>query len=119
MTHRVPTAHALYFDETVRGADQLEALEDLFFRNIRLPNGTYKTTYRRRLDDLNALARQHLPPKRPLDFMDVAVSSGVSTLEWIEFLAESGIQCRMTAPPFAGARRLNEGNEIERLPCRC
>ena len=91
MTHRVPTAHALYFDETVRGADQLEALEDLFFRNIRLPNGTNKTTYRRRLDDLNALARQHLPPKRPLDFMDVAVSSGVSTLEWIEFLAESGI----------------------------
>jgi hypothetical protein len=97
MGHRVPTANALFFDETVRDADQLERLEHLFFRNIRLPNGTFKTTYRRRLDDLNALVRLHLPPRQPLDCMDVAVSSGVSTLEWIESLAESGIQCRMTA----------------------
>ena len=92
-THRKRTV----FDATVRDADQLEMLEDLFFRNIHLPNGTFKTTYRRRLDDLNALVRSHLPPRRPLDCMDVAVSSGVSTLEWIEFLAESGVQCRMTA----------------------
>ena len=116
MGHRVPTANALFFDETVRDGDQLERLEDLFFRSIRLPNGTFKTTYRRRLDDLNALVQLHLPPRRPLDCMDVAVSSGVSTLEWIESLADSGIQCRVTAgDAHADAYLLSVGSKLRVL----
>jgi len=38
-----------------------------------------------------------LPRDRPLEIMDVAVSSGVATLEWMESLEAAGIDFRMTA----------------------
>jgi hypothetical protein len=75
----------------------VEALEAIFFRSVGLPNGTWKTTNHRRLDDLNELVQQHLPPHRPLDVMDVACSSAVSSIEWLDSLRDAGIDCRMIA----------------------
>jgi hypothetical protein len=72
-------------------------LEPAFFRAIRLPNGTFKTTSASRLCDLNRLVEQHLPVRRPLKIKDVAVSSGVSTAEWSEQLRDRGMEHRMTA----------------------
>ncbi|HEV7715516.1 MAG TPA: hypothetical protein VGO53_07965, partial [Steroidobacteraceae bacterium] len=94
MRERVPTANELFFGAAPGDAGRLEALENIFFRSVGLPNGTWKTTAYRRLDDLNALVQPLLPTARPLDIMDVAVSSGVGTVEWIESLEQAGIDCR-------------------------
>jgi hypothetical protein len=97
MHDRIPTANELYFSDIPLEGRRLETLETRFFQSVGLPNGTWKTTSYRRLDDLNTLVQSVLPAERPLDVMDVAVSSGVSTLEWLESLERAGIQCRMTA----------------------
>jgi hypothetical protein len=80
-----------------RDERELEEREDLFFHSIELRNGTRKTTRHRRLDDLNDLVQKLLPPQRPLEIMDVAVSSGVSTAEWLIDLERAGIRCQMLA----------------------
>ncbi len=96
--HRlIPTAHDLYFTGKHRDSGHLEELEKVFFTTLGLPNRTYKTTYHRRLDDLNALVAGYLPAARPLEVMDVAVSSGISTVEWLDALQSAGIECQMTA----------------------
>src|SRR5207302_9211234 len=74
MSRAVPSAFELYFGSGRRDPWQLAELEELFFHSLGLRNGTRKTTWRHRLDDLNALVQQHLPPQRPLEIMDVAVS---------------------------------------------
>jgi hypothetical protein len=96
MRERIPTAYEIYFG-THSDAKRLEALERSFFRRVGLPNGTWKTTSYHRLDDLNALVMEHLPRDARLEVMDVAVSSGISTVEWLEALEQAGIDCRMTA----------------------
>jgi hypothetical protein len=88
----VPTAFELYFS-----SGSGEECEDLFFHSIELRNGTRKTTRHRRLDDLNALVQGLLPTQRPLEIMDVAVSSGISTAEWLIALESAGVECRMLA----------------------
>jgi hypothetical protein len=65
--------------------------ERRFFAKVRLPNGTWKTTYPNRLDDLNDWLIGFLPGDRRLEIMDVAISSGVSTLEWTEHLAANRV----------------------------
>jgi len=97
MSDHTPTATELFFTTSTRDPAQLDAMERGFFKAVRLSNGTWKTTNRRRLDDLNALVLEHLPSTRPLRAMDVAVSSGVSALEWLESMEEAGIDCRFTA----------------------
>jgi len=92
MSATIPTAFDLYFG---RGAQ--DSQEDLFFHSIQLRNGTRKTTCHRRLDDLNDLVLGLLPPERPLQIMDVAVSSGVSTAEWLVSLEQAGVECQMLA----------------------
>ena len=97
MNERIPTANEMYFSELNADASQMERLEKQFFQSVGLPNGTWKTTTHRRLGNLNDLVQKFLPAERPLDVMDVAVSSGVSTVEWVESMERAGIQCRMTA----------------------
>lgn len=93
-----PTAFEIYFAGQQR-LDEREraAREDLFFHSIRLRNGTYKSTAHHRLDDLNNFVMELLPRERPLEIMDVAVSSGVSTAEWLLALESAGIECHMLA----------------------
>src|SRR5437588_7503673 len=110
---RIPTARELYTATPVDSAELQEILETQFFSSIRLKNGTYKFTYSRRLDDLNELTRKVIPPNRPLEVMDVAVSSGVSTLEWIADLNSAGIEHRMTAGDLTmTALLLSFGNNL-------
>jgi hypothetical protein len=56
-----------------------------------------KKTYSRRLDDLNDLALKFLPSDRPLQLMDVAVSSGLLAMEWTAHLSSFGIEHSMVA----------------------
>jgi hypothetical protein len=79
------------------GADPSPETERRFFAKLRLPNGTWKTTYPNRLDDVNQELLGHLPEGRSLELMDVAVSSGVSTLEWSDQLLANGVRHRLVA----------------------
>jgi len=74
-------------------------LEAQFFQRVLLPNGTFKTTSPNRLDDLNRFVLPYLQEiaERPLKIMDIAASSGVSTLEWYDSLKSQGIDCDVTA----------------------
>jgi hypothetical protein len=80
-----------------QGADPSPEIERRFFAKVRLPNGTWKTTYPKRLDDVNSRLLELLPQGRELELMDVAVSSGISTLEWDEQLGASGARYRLVA----------------------
>lgn len=73
-----------------------QELEKSFFDCLRLKNGVYKTTYSHRLDHVNAWVANYLPASNPLKVLDVAISSGTSTLEWAESLEEAKIDYRMT-----------------------
>lgn len=73
------------------------AEEQRFFAGLRLPNGTFKITSDRRLDDLNEEIARHLPDRECLRIKDVAVSSGISTLEWCNSLTAMGVRFEMTA----------------------
>jgi hypothetical protein len=92
----VPTARALLLGPVLEPLVQ-EEREAAFFNSIRLENGTYKTTASHRLDDLNALLLSFVPDARPLRVMDVAISSGITTLELLNTLEAAGIQCDLTA----------------------
>jgi hypothetical protein len=85
----------VYFG-SLSGEARAEA-EQYFFGRLRLSNGTWKTTWQHRLDDVNALVQPLLPRGRRLAVMDVAVSSGVSAAEWSEYLARNGTDHLLTA----------------------
>jgi L-malate glycosyltransferase len=93
----VPTAKELFLSSAPLDAEASEARERAFFHSIRLKNGTFKTTYSHRLDTVNEIVNRVLPPHRPLEILDVAVSSGLGTLEWMESLDRAGVEYRMTA----------------------
>jgi hypothetical protein len=93
----VPTARQLFFPTVPLDPTIQEELERMFFATLRQCNGTYKYTYANRLDDLNSLVAGLLPLPRPLRLMDVAVSSGITTLDWVNSLDRLGIQYTITA----------------------
>ena len=93
----IPTAKEFFFTRAILEDEALASRERAFFRSIRLKNGTYKTTYAHRLDNLNDIVNSVLPVDRPLEIMDAAASSGVATLEWMESLQNAGVEFKMTA----------------------
>jgi hypothetical protein len=92
-----PAARRLYLSPPAPDEREQELLEREFFSALRLRNGTYKYTYARRLDDVNERVLPLLPSGRPLEVMDVAVSSGISTLEWSQQLTRAGVEHRVVA----------------------
>jgi hypothetical protein len=74
-----------------------EETEEHFFTRIRLPNGVHKTTEAHRLDDLNELVTGLLPEERPLELLDVGISSGITTREWSEHLTDAGVAHEIVA----------------------
>ena len=91
-----PTTRQVFGARLSTSAGQ-EFLERKFFERVALPNGTFKTTAAHRLDDVNQAVLPHLPqlPGRALKIMDVGISSGISTLEWHDFLSDSGVRFEM------------------------
>lgn len=65
--------------------------EDALFRDIRLPNGTAKETCQGRLDPLSTWWADHLGEvDGPLRLLDVGISSGVTTHEWLAWFRRRG-----------------------------
>jgi hypothetical protein len=75
-----------------------DAIEKAFFCRVFVPNRSVKTTYAKRLDDLNAVAFRHIAriSESPVRIMDVGMSSGISTAEWRDQLAASKINFDLT-----------------------
>jgi len=71
--------------------------EATFFAQLRPVNGVYRLTADHRMDDLNevVLSRWHAIAFRPKEIMDVGVSWGITTVEWLEALSGSGLKVHM------------------------
>lgn len=97
MSKKAPTVHEVFLASGTSAEEQY-ALERQFFDRVVLTNGTFKTTYSNRLDDINEAFLPHLAglAERPIRIMDVGASSGISTLEWYTYLSRSGIDCEIT-----------------------
>lgn len=74
-----------------------QEVEDKFFSLIKVGNDIAKKTYAHRLDPVNEIANHLLPNVRPLRIMDIGISSGVSTLEWVESLEQKELDYHMDA----------------------
>lgn len=102
MIDMVATAKHLFLDvRSMVGEDAptRDVVETQFFSTIRLSNGVSKTTSSRRLLDvdqalLGVFRKLGVSPKT---FLDVAVSSGTSTLDWLESLQRAGLHPKITA----------------------
>jgi hypothetical protein len=79
-----------------------------FFNHIKLSNGTFKVTSAGRLDDLNLemIKVWHEFKSRPVELMDVGVSSGITTMEWLEMLRRCGADVRIVATDLQLSARL-------------
>lgn len=67
-------------------------------RGLQLPNGTRKTTWPNRFTELNARCIEHLGGvSSPLRVLDIAVSSGISTIELVDAITSAGIATTVTA----------------------
>jgi hypothetical protein len=66
--------------------------EHRLFSRVRLPTGVLKTTEPQRLDDVNQLVLPLLPSDGMLELMDVAASTGITSLDWSEELTAAGIE---------------------------
>ena len=82
--------------------------EAVFFRNLLLPTGAYKTTFAGRFADLDACVAALLAGRESVRLLDVGVSSGVTTLEWIEVLEASGLACSAVAADLVVEARLTQ-----------
>jgi hypothetical protein len=72
-------------------------VESRFLRYVVLANGCSKLTSPHRMDDLNVLVSPYIKrlTNRPLEVLDIAVSSGISTQEWYEQMSAEGIEVRV------------------------
>lgn len=84
------SARRVLLDSSITWQDRM-VLERAFFKYIRLPNGTHKTTSEGRLTDVDELLLSLLPPEaESIRLMDVGISSGITTLELIDHLSSAG-----------------------------
>lgn len=91
-----PSAREVFFGN--HSADEQHSLERAFFGHIRLPNGTTKTTYAQRLEDFSALCNAELRPRaQAFRLLDVGVSSGITTLEWMRSMESQKIKYQLDA----------------------
>lgn len=73
--------------------EQKGTIEKRFFNQIKLANGTRKTTTVDRLTDVNQLCNRILKEcTGDLELLDAGISSGVTTVEWMESLDDAGVQ---------------------------
>jgi hypothetical protein len=102
MNYLLPAAKQLFLDVDPRQDEPTTTrsqMEEEFFSSVRLSNGVFKTTSTQRLDDVNKtlMALFQKLAVAPKTFLDVAVSSGISTIEWFESLQQAGLKPSMTA----------------------
>jgi hypothetical protein len=98
----IPTARQLLLEVYPRSGKKTatrDLLEEKFFCSLRLSNGVYKRTWAGRFHDVDQtlIAEFQRLGVAPKTFLDVAVSSGASTIRWLESLQAAGLRPSMTA----------------------
>lgn len=94
------TANKLYsIDNSSRVGGEYEKLEREFFSMIRLNGKINKTTWANRLIDVDESLEHYIRQQglTPIEYLDVGVSSGISTWDWYKALTTSGRPFRLTA----------------------
>lgn len=114
------TAYKLFFSDYLKNLpDELaKKLEFKFFASIQLRNGTTKTTAVNRMNDVNQATTVYFNglDTKPRVFLDVAISSGVSTGEWYAQMTHSGLTgIQMTATDLTLKAHLIEINRYLRV----
>ena len=95
---KFPKASEIYFPSEELSEETVAKLEERFFRLIHLPNGTYKTTAVNRLSEIDTALCECLKDRpKELNILDVAVSSGVTSLELLDTLTQQGFNPHLTA----------------------
>ena len=79
--------------------EEQERAERAFFAAIKLSNGTFKTTNAGRFADVDDRLVAYLAEhdRSPRHCLDIAVSSGRTTLEWLHRMRAAGLEPSMTA----------------------
>ena len=94
-----PTARSVLVDpRSDLNDDDLDELERRFFNQLVLTNGTLKTTYKNRLGDVDVVCSRLLHDMgRRARLLDIGVSSGVTTHEWVQSLVHDNIEFDLEA----------------------
>jgi len=79
----VPSARSVFLRDT-KDATLTNENEFLFFSSLKLVNGTTKTTERNRLRDVDEWLLGFMANRKTQNVLDVAISSGVTTVELCE-----------------------------------
>ncbi len=90
-----PTAREVLLEHgmTDLSQRQKDVAEQRFFNQIKLANGTRKTTDVNRLSDLNEICNRILSEVTgSRELLDIGISSGITTVEWMESLDNAGLQ---------------------------
>ena len=93
----------LTINELCRSRPLTPEKEASFFKALRMASGSPKTTADYRMDDLNSLISSCWQSRsfRPTDILDVGVSSGITTAEWLDHLSAAGFAVRMVGVDLA------------------
>ncbi len=80
-----------------KSIDTILMMEKQFFERTKLANGTYKHTDLNRLNDLNDLVFRSIKfkPGKKISISDVAISSGITTMEWCNYLDSKQLNFKM------------------------
>lgn len=80
-----------------------QQVEDAFFSSIKNPNNTFKCTWGGRFDEIDRRLAQALKARRAdvRALLDIGVSSGATTLDLCDVLAQEGFHPRVTATDYA------------------
>jgi hypothetical protein len=95
-----PTVRDVFVDGVFHTAEDRLRTEEHFFGRLRLPNGLFKTTATHRFDDINPTLLdciRRLWPDEQLEVLDVAVASGITTLELADAMRKDGRSFRILA----------------------
>lgn len=91
---RVASARQVLLRNRSVSSDEQAKLENSFFKSVCLPNGTHKTTAPGRLKDVDRIIHEHLEGEKSVRLLDVGISSGVTTIELLNYLESRGVQTR-------------------------
>lgn len=78
------------FDKSLLNNPKFDEWEADLFTRLRMSNGTAKMTFANRMPELDAYTtKQAKKFGEPVQIQDVGISSGISTYEWFQSLAQS------------------------------
>lgn len=113
MPIRVPSPTRVIGDDARLSVSAEE--ESAFFTSLHHSDGTTKMTAPDRLRDLNEAIGGCLPTRSPIMALDVGISSGITTAEWLQSITELGYACSMTGVDHLLLARLYRIGRIEIL----